>query len=49
MTAPKLDDYENQTKANIYTELGRCGPGEVVSLTAAQAKAHKGLVLCKAK
>ena len=49
MAAPKLQNYKNTTNANLYTEGGRCHPGGVVALTAAQAKAYEGLVLCKTK
>jgi len=46
---PKLSTYKNTTSVNLYTEAGRCVPGDIVALSTAQAKAYKGLELCKTK
>lgn len=48
-TKPKLSAYKNTTSVNLYTEAGRCGPGDTVTLLPAQAKTYKGLELCKTK
>ncbi len=45
----KLANYKNTTSRNLFTEGGRCHPDAVVALTAEQAKAYKGLELCKTK
>jgi len=34
--------YKNVTTHNVFTEAGRCSPGQSVKLTAAQAKAYDG-------
>jgi len=41
--APKLANYKNITKRNIFTELGRCPPNGIVALLPAQAEQYSGL------
>jgi hypothetical protein len=48
-SAPKLANYKNSTRANIFTEGGRCPPQGIVALLPAQAEAYQGLELCKQK
>jgi hypothetical protein len=35
--------YVNKSTNNIFTEAGRCMPGETVELSTEQAKAYPGL------
>jgi hypothetical protein len=49
VAAPKLANYKNSTRHNIFTEAGRCAPHGIVALFPEQAKSYEGLELCKTK
>ena len=39
--------YRNVGTSNIFTESGRCAPGQVVRLKSTDAKKYEGLEKCK--
>lgn len=43
---PRKFEYINVTRKNIFTEQGRCMPGEKVRMYAKEAKVYKGLKKC---